>query len=239
MNCGSSRRGRAGDAELQRQPHQLALEGAQHLPGSPARRPAAAPSLEAPVGRRLPAGLARRPLGCLLGGADLALQHLLDLGDGLVEEGGWAVDHPARGQLGDLVADLRQRRALAARQGLGELGAAGEAGLELEQRLQVLGQRQLAQVLAHQHHRRLVPEALAEALGGLELGGVLVHQRLGPGVGLEPERPHGPRHGQHQHNEQRRPRPAHGHPRNPLEPTAHQGAEIRGRNSMRRQDPRP
>ena len=185
--------------ELERQLRERRLEGGGHLLS---RGLTSLPLLllrEALLGGP-PLGLLGGRLGRLLCAADLFLEDPLDLGDALEQEGGGPEDDPARGQLRDPVTDGGQGLVLAPRQGTAELRAARETGLQLEQHLEVLGQHQLAQVLADEDDRRVVAELLPEALGRPELGRVLVDQRVGAGVRLQPEGGDRPGDRQRQHN---------------------------------------
>ena len=148
-----------------------------------------------------------RDLRRLAGAPDLPPQGLLDPRDAQVEERPGAEHGLAWMELRDLVADRRQRFLLAMRQRGGQLGPAGETLLELEERLEILGEDELAQVLLGQHDHRLIAELLVEVLGRLVLRGPLADQRVRAGVGIELGRGEDPGAGEQHDRQDQQPGP--------------------------------
>jgi hypothetical protein len=216
-----------GEPVLDRDLREAALELAHHLLGGGVG------------GLRLLRGRGaalRRGLLSLVGGgprllgrsADLALECLLDAGDAQIEEGRGPKDRVARAELRDSVTDRREGLLRLVGKYLRQLGAAREALLELEQRLEVLGQHEFPQVLLDEDDHRLIPELLVEVLSRLELGGPLADQGVGPSTRIQPCRGEDPRAGERHDREDHEPGPAHGHSRDPLKesPRVHE-AEVR------------
>ena len=158
-----------GDAVLDGDLDELALEPAEHLLRGGVGGLLLCRRCRSPLGGRPRRSLPRRS-GRLAGAADLPLQRLLDAGDAEIEKRPRSEHGLARAKLRDLIADRRQGVLVAMRQRGRELGAAREAFLQLEERLQVLGEDELPEILLRQDDHRLVAELLVEVLGRLVLG---------------------------------------------------------------------
>ena len=125
-----------------------------------------------------------RPLGLRRPGRGLGTELVLDLSDGLVEEGARPEDDLRR-----LAArQLPARAVLAARWHLALGRVARDAALEALHAQDVGGQRQLRDRLAHEHVDRLVAEALVQALGGGEARAAAAHERVGRRRRLQAQR---------------------------------------------------
>ena len=141
--------------------------------------------LAEPLLDRRAVGLLRRGLALLLGRGLLLLELLGRLGRELVEEGRGPVDDPRGLRVRQVVAHLRRLDAL------GDLTlrrGAGQAGLEEEDALKVLGQDELLQVALDEDDDGVVAELLLELLGRLERLRALVDEGVRLAVRLQAQR---------------------------------------------------
>ena len=159
------------DAERHRLLHELVLDAFRGSVGGKFRLLLAESLLD-----RSAVGLIRGELGLLLRGNLLLLELLRRLGGELVEECRRPVDDLRGLRIREVVAHLRRLDAL------GDLAlgrGAGQASLEEEDALQVLGEDELLEVALDEDDDRIVAELLLELLGCLERVRALVDERVG------------------------------------------------------------
>jgi hypothetical protein len=125
-----------------------------------------------------------RALGLRRAGRGLGLELVLDLPDGLVEEGARARRRPSPACWPP--AARTGRPAARRHRALGRI--ARDAALEALHAQDVRGQRELRDRLAHEHVDGLVAEALVQALGRGEARAAAAHERVGRRRGLQAQR---------------------------------------------------